>query len=163
MNEFKKELISTEKVLKSYIKVEIVNKAKKLKGKYPPISEMIDGKPRILKVLNFYEMKDEFRNYFLIRVKNYNKKPKFRYFLTIRLASQSSDLLVSIAKDLIKGMKELKLIQFAIYPKNFRVSLLSLKEVQSKNDFLSSIKDLGDLRVNFRIKLEKIKKLVENK
>lgn len=156
MNEFKKEVASVERALKSYIKTEIVNRAKKLKGKYPPISEIIDGKPRILKVQDIYEMKDEFQNYYLIKVRNYDKKPKFRYFLTIRLASQSSDLLVSIAKELIKGIKEIKLIQFAIYPKNLRVNLLSLKQIQSKNDFLNSVKLLRDLRINFRTKIDKI-------
>jgi hypothetical protein len=79
------------------------------------------------------------------------------------LASHSSDFLVSIAQEPIKEISNLKLIQFPLYPKNFRISLLSLKEIRDEADFLKSVKVLKDLRINFKKKLEKIKNLIENK
>ncbi len=146
--------------LESFLKTEIIKKAMELKGRYPSISEIVEGTPRILKIKNFYEMKEEFKNYYLIKVKNYNNEPKFRHFLAIILASQSSDFLVSIAKEPIKEISNIKLIQFSIYPKNFRISLLSLKEIRDKEDFLKSVKILKDLRINFKKKLDKIKNLI---
>ncbi|MFX1492895.1 MAG: hypothetical protein ACFFBZ_01295 [Promethearchaeota archaeon] len=147
----------------SFIKTEIIKKAKELKGRYPSISEIVDGTPRILKIKNLYEMKEEFKNFYLIKVKNYNNEPKFRHFLAIILASQSSDFLVSIIKELVKEIGNIKLIQFSIYPKNFRISLLSLKEIRNKDEFLNSVKILKDLRINFKKKLANIKNLIENK
>ncbi|MFX0018460.1 MAG: hypothetical protein ACFFAK_07150 [Promethearchaeota archaeon] len=159
----KDESSSNIEFLESFLKTEIIKKAKELKARYPSISEIADGKPKILKIKNFYEMKDEFKNYYLIKVKNYNSDPKFRHFLAIILASQSSDFLASIAKEAIKEIGNIKLIQFSIYPKNFRISLLSLKEIRNKDDFLKSVKLLKDLRINFKKKLDKIKNLIENK
>ncbi len=159
----KDETSSNIKFLESFLKIELIKKAKELKARYPSISETVDGKPKILKIKNFYEMKDEFKNYYLLKVKNYNNNPKFRHFLAISLASQSSDFLASIAKELIKEIGDIKLIQFSVYPKNFRINLLSLKEIRSKDDFLKSVKILKDLRINFKKKLDKIKKLIENK
>ncbi|MFW9945353.1 MAG: hypothetical protein ACFFDX_00845 [Candidatus Odinarchaeota archaeon] len=147
----------------SFLKTEIIKKAKELKGRYPSISEIVDGTPRILKIKNLYEMKEEFKNFYLIKVKNYNNEPKFRHFLAIILASQSSDFLVSIIKEHVKEIGNIKLIQFSIYPKNFRISLLSLKEIRNKDEFLNSVKILKDLRINFKKKLDNIKNLIENK
>lgn len=149
--------------LVSFLKTEIIKKAKELKGRYPSISEIVDGTPRILKIKNLYEMKEEFKNFYLIKVKNYNNEPKFRHFLAIILASQSSDFLVSIIRELVKEIGNIKLIQFSIYPKNFRISLLSLKEIRNKDEFLNSVKILKDLRINFKKKLDNIKNLIENK
>ncbi|MFX0025683.1 MAG: hypothetical protein ACFE8M_04650 [Candidatus Hermodarchaeota archaeon] len=154
---------SSSESLESFLKTEIIKEAKELKGRYPSISEIVGGAPRILKVKNIYEMKEEFKNYYLIRVKNYYNEPKFRHFLGIILASQSSDFLVLITKELIKDIGNIKLIQFSIYPKNFRISLLSLKEILNKEDFLKSVKILKDLRINFKKKLDNIKNLIENK
>lgn len=159
----KDETSSNIEFLESFLKTEIIKKAKKLKARYPSISEIVDGTPKILKIKNFYEMKDEFKNYYLIKVKNYNNDPKFRHFLAIILASQSSDFLASITKELIKEIGNIKLIQFSIYPKNFRISLLSLKEIRNEDDFLKSVKILKDLRINFKKKLDKIKNLIANK
>lgn len=154
---------SSSESLESFLKTEIIKEAKELKGRYPSISEIVDGAPRILKVKNIYEMKEEFKNYYLIRVKNYYNEPKFRHFLAIILASQSSDFLVLITKELIREIGNIKLIQFSIYPKNFRISLLSLKEIRNKDDFLKSVKILKELRINFKKKLNKIQNLIENK
>ena len=159
----KDETSSNIEFLESFLKREMVKKAKKLKAKYPSISEIVDGIPKILKIKNFYEMKDGLKNYYLIKVKNYNNDPKFRHFLAINLASQSSDFLASIAKELIKKIGNIKLIQFSVYPKNFRINLLSLKEIRSKDDFLKSVKILKDLRIKFKKKLDKLKNLIENK
>ena len=50
------------------LKTEIIKKAKELKARYPSLSEIVDGTPKILKIKNIYEMKDEFKNYILIKV-----------------------------------------------------------------------------------------------
>ena len=154
---------SSSESLESFLKTEIIKKVKKLKGRYPSISKIVDGTPRILKIKNFYEMKEEFKNFYLIKVKNDYNEPKFIHFLAIILASQSSDFLVSITKELIKENGDIKLIQFSIYPKNFRISLLALKEIRNKEDFLKSVKILKGLRINFKKKIDKIQNLIENK
>ena len=99
---------------------------------------------------------------YLIVAKNYSKKPNFRYFLAINLSSQSSDLLVNLARDYaIKH--NLKLIQYSILRKTYRISLLSLKEIVSIEEYTNSIKILNNFRIEFRKNLVKIKNLVEDK
>lgn len=157
MSDFKKEEISNNEPLDSYLKSEIIKNAKKLKNKYPPISEMINGVRKVLRIENLYELSDEYRNFYLFKVRNYENNPKFIYFLAIILASQSSDFLVILAKTYLKELRNLKLIQFSIHPKNLRISLLALKDVKAKDEFLNSVKELQDLRINFRKKLTNIK------
>jgi hypothetical protein len=162
LNKFEKEESSKEKVLDSYFKTEVIKKAKKLKVKYPPISEIIDGVRKVLRIEAIYELSEEFRNFYLIKVRNFQNNPKVRYFLTIILASQSSDFLVILAKNFIKEIRNIKLIQFSIHPKNLRISLLALKEVKIHDEFLNSVKILRDLRINFRKKLASLKNLLKN-
>ena len=150
-----------EKSLNSYIKRELLTGAKRLKNKYPPISENIKGVPKSLKIKKIYELKENLKNLYLITVKNYSKKPRYRYFLAILLATQSSDLLVSLAKGFSKE-HSLKLIQFSVYPQHFRVSLFSLKELNRADNLSESINLLKEFRNKYRKELENIKNLIKN-
>ena len=153
---------TNQKSLKSFIKIQILKTAKKLKGKYNPISELVDNIPRTLKIREIYKIEDSLKNLFLIIVNNYSKQPKVRYFLALILASQSSDLLVSLVKD-YATMNNLKLIQYSLFPKNIRISLLTLTEIQTVEDYSNSIELLKNFRNYFRKTFEKIKNLIENK
>ena len=154
--------LTNQKSLKSFIKTQILKTAKKLKGKYNPISELVDNIPRTLKIREIYKIEDSLKNLFLIIVNNYSKQPKVRYFLALILASQSSDLLVSLAKD-YATKNNLKLIQYCLFPKSIRISLLTLTEIQTVEDFSNSIELLKNFRNYFRKTFEKIKNLIENK
>lgn len=157
-----KNIISNDKEnLNSYLKKELLNDAKRLKNKYPPISEKIKGVPKSLKIKKIYELKENLKNLYLITVKNYSKKPRYRHFLAILLASQSSDLLVSLAKGFSKE-HNLKLIQFSIYPQHFRVSLFSLKELNTTDNFSESINVLKEFRNKYRKELENLKNIIKN-
>lgn len=146
--------------LEDLLKSEFQNKLQKLKNKYPPISELINGKLEILKIKNIYKINEEYKNFFLIKARNYLKKPKLRYFVAINLASQSSDLLVSLVDDLIKIDSSLKLIQFSIYPKSSRVNLLALKELTSVDSVSITMGLLKRLRKDFRKRLVNLKNLL---
>ena len=146
--------------LQNYLKKLILKDAKKIKNKYPPILEKVNGISKPLKIKNIYELNGNLNNFFLITTKNYAKKPKDRYFLAIILASQSSDLLVSLAKEYSKKHK-LKLIQFSIYPQHFRVGLFSLKELRSKDTISETVNSLKEFRIMYRKDLEKLGKLIE--
>ena len=95
-------------------------------------------------------------------VRNHAKQPKTRYFLAISLASQSSDLLVNLTRELVNKDDNMKLIQFSIHPKSMRVSLLALKELNSAENYSRSVEVLQELRKKFRQKLTKIANQVEN-
>lgn len=147
--------------LRTFIKNEIVKKVKKVKGKHPPISEVVNNVSKSLSVDKIYDLSKKNKNYFLLIVKNYSKEPKLKYFLAISIANNSSDFLVQIAKDYaIKN--DLKLIQYSIFPKTLRIQLLLLKDIRKIEDYTIFIKKLNDLRKDFRSKLLKIKNLVEN-
>ena len=148
-----------QEVLKSYLESNVIKSAIKLKGKFAPFSEPVDKTPKTLPIKRIYNLKEQLKNIFLIIVKNYSNQPKVRYFLAIILASQSSDFLVSLAKD-YATRNNLKLIQYSIFPKNIRISLLSLKEIRTIEDYLSSIELLKDFKKKFRKTLEKIRNLV---
>ena len=157
-----KNVISNDKEnLNSYLKRELLNDAKRLKNKYPPISEKIKGVHKSLKIKKIYELEENHKNLYLIIAKNYSKKPKYRHFLAILLASQSSDLLVSLAKGFSKE-HNLKLIQFSIYPQHFRVTLFSLKELNTTDNFSESINLLKEFRNKYRKELENLKNLIKN-
>ncbi|TFF98901.1 MAG: hypothetical protein EU540_07610 [Promethearchaeota archaeon] len=151
-----------QEVLKSYLESNVIKSAIKLKGKFAPFSEPVDKIPKTLQIKRIYNLKEQLKNFFLIIVKNYSNsnQPKVRYFLTIILASQSSDFLVSLAKD-YATRNNLKLIQYSLFPKK-RISLLSLKEIRTIEDYSSSIELLKDFKKKFRKTLEKIRNLVEN-
>ncbi|UCC19237.1 MAG: hypothetical protein JSV62_14215 [Promethearchaeota archaeon] len=146
----------------SFIKNEIIKKGNKLGGKFSPISEVIDNVSKSLSVEKIIDLKEENKNFFFLIVRNYAKKPKFRYFLVISIANNSSDLLVDLARDTaIKN--DLKLIQYSIFPKTLRIQLLLLKEIQKIEDYTNYLEKLSNIRKDYRIKLAKIKDLIENK
>jgi len=149
-----------ENNLKLFVKNDLIKKSEKLKGKFAPLSEIVDRIPKTITIKRIYNFKGKLKDYFLIVVKNYNKKPKIRYFLTYKLANQSSDLLVSLAKS-YAFENELSLIQYSIYPKLIgRISLLTFKELTSVDDYLKILETFELFRNNFRKKLVKIKNLV---
>jgi len=150
----------TKENLERYLKNEILKDAKRIKNKYPPISEKVNGISKSLKVKNIYELKGNLNNFIFITTKNYAKNPKYRYFLAILLASQSSDLLVNLAKEFSKNNK-LKLIQFSLHPQHFRVGLFSLKELQNKDNISEVVNLLKEFRIMYRKDLENLGKLIE--
>jgi len=146
--------------LHRYLKKEILKDAKRIKNKYPPISEKIDGISKSLKIKKIHELKGNLNNFIVITTKNYAKNPRYRYFLAILLASQSSDLLVNLAREFSKKNR-LKLIQFSLHPQHFRVGLFSLKELRDKDKILEVINLLKEFRIKYRKNLEKLGKLIE--
>jgi len=150
----------TKENLQSFLKKEFLKDAKRIKNKYPPISEKVNGISKSLKVKNIYELKGNLNNFIFITTKNYAKNPKYRYFLAILLASQSSDLLVNLAKEFSKKNR-LKLIQFPLHPQHFRVGLFSLKELQNKDNLSEVVNLLKEFRIMYRKDLENLGKLIE--
>jgi len=146
--------------LQHYLKKEILEDAKRIKNKYPPISEKIDGISKSLKIKKIHELKGNLNNFIVITTKNYAKNPRYRYFLAILLASQSSDLLVNLAREFSKKNR-LKLIQFSLHPQHFRVGLFSLKELREKDKISEVINLLKEFRIKYRKNLEKLGKLIE--
>ncbi|MFX1588349.1 MAG: hypothetical protein ACFFC1_09355, partial [Promethearchaeota archaeon] len=142
----------TQVDLKSFIKDEIIKKVKKIKGKHPPISELVNNVSKSLSIEKIYDLRKKKKYFFLFIVKNYSKQPKLRYFLAILLANNSSDLLVQLARDYaIKH--DLKLIQYSLFPKTLRIQLLLLKEIKNVEDYTNSIEKLNHFRKEFRSKL----------
>ena len=152
---------STDIDLKSFIKNKIIKDIKKIRGKHASISEIDHNLPKTLTVEKVYDLSEKDKNFYLFIVKNYSKTPKLRYFLAISLANNSSDFLVQIAKDwAVKN--DLKLIQYSIFPRMLRIQLLLIKEIKQFEDYNISVEKLAFIRRKFRIKLDKIKNLVEN-
>jgi hypothetical protein len=136
--------------------------SRKLKGKFPPISFLVNGNPKILKIKSIISLGGEFKNLYLLTLKNYLKDPKHRTFLAVSLASQSSDLLVSLAKDLIRDSNALKLIQYSLYTNTLRINLLLMIELDNIQSFSNAVEVLKVIRQDFRKKLDKISSLMEN-
>lgn len=136
--------------------------SKKLKGNYPPFSFLVNDVPKTLKIKTILSLGVNFKNFYLIELKNFEKDPKNRYFLANSLASQSSDLLVSLAKGFITEGKELKLIQYSLYPNTLRINLLLLIELDEIQTFSNAVEVLTHIRQEFRKKLDKITTLMEN-
>jgi len=130
-------------------------RAKKIKGKHSPLSELINKEPKILKIEDIYSL-SELDNLYLFIVKNYTKLPKKRYFLAISIASHSSDLLANIAKKFLKNYENIRLIQYSLYPDTLRVNLITLLELLTPEQYESSMKFLLDLRKKYRIELMSI-------
>lgn len=134
--------------LRTQIETKLLIDAKKLKGKYLPISEKIAGIQKVFPIKSIYELSDRLRKFYLLIVKDASIKQKIRYFIAAQLASQSSDFLTRIAKKLIKQKTlNLKLIQYAIYPKSLRINLLCMGELKKEDDITDLIKELGEIRV----------------
>ncbi|MHA1803512.1 MAG: hypothetical protein ACTSU4_03135 [Promethearchaeota archaeon] len=133
-----------------------------MRGKFPPISEIKEGIVKTWKIKSVHAIKSK-KGVYLFTLKDPSNTPKTRYFLAIILASQSSDLLVLLAREeaIEKG---LKLIQYSIPLESFRVSLLSLKEIVAGEDEIEDlIKYLEKFRKVYRKKLERVKKISTSK
>jgi len=155
------EIETNNKDLKDFIEKKAVKNAKRLKGKHFPISEIVDAVPKCLRVKNIYRVEQQFKDIFLIVVKNHHKLPKIRYFLAVQLASQSSDLLARLARN-CAVKNDLKLIQYPIYPKTLRINLLALKELDSVQNFSKWIALLENFKNLFNQKLKKLNELLES-
>lgn len=153
--------LSETESLKEYIKNEIIINAKKVRGRHTPISEIVNNVPKTLKIREIYKLQGKLKNIYLFIANNYTKKPKTRYFLVISLASQSSDFLVSLAKEFAKR-NNLKLIQYSIFPKNLRINLLLIKELTEIEDYSKSIQMLKNFRIVFQNRLTNFRDLIEN-
>jgi len=155
------ENIAEFKSLKDYINKTILKNAKKIKGRHTPISEMVNNVPKTLKVKDIYRLQGDLKNFYLFVSKSFNGNPKILYFLVVSLASQSSDLLVSLAKNFAKR-NNLKLIQYSIFPKTLRINLLLIKELIEIEDFSKSIQILKNFRIVFQNRLTTFRDLIEN-
>jgi len=162
LSEISKSSKDSENAIKSFLKKKLLKKAERLKGKFAPISEVREESIKILSVQKVYSLQKQIKDFYFFIVKNYIKQPKNRFFLVLSLASQSSDFLVSLARDFAKE-NDVKLIQYSIFPKSFRVNLLSLKEIKNINEYLESIELLKNFRQHFKKKVLEIKNLTENK
>jgi hypothetical protein len=145
--------------LNTYLKSTLLKGSVKLKYKYPPISELVNDNQKILKVRKILKLREEFKEILFIKVQNYNKTPKNRFFLAILLANQSSDLLVILAKNQNNFMKDFKLIQYPIYPQFHRIGLLCLIEIIDFNQISASLQSLKEFKSLFRKKLETLKNI----
>jgi len=154
--------ISKDKGLNSFIEKEVIKGTKNVKGKKVAIAEIIDNTIISLPVKSIYDMDEIIKKCYFFIVKNHAKQPKFRYFLTISLANNSSDLMVQLAQEFARK-NGLKLIQYSIYPKTVRSQLLSMKEIKKIEDYNDSIEVLKKARNEFRKRLVALKNLVENK
>jgi hypothetical protein len=152
---------SKEEDFESFIKSDVTYKIKKVRGNHPPIAENVENMPHSLSVKSIYNLSKNLKNFYLITLKNYSKKPKSRYFLVISFANHSSDLLVQLAREIVLK-HNLKLIQYSIYPKTLRIQLLCMKEIHKIKDYENSINILKLIRKRFREKLVRLKNLVEN-
>ncbi len=147
---------TSRKSLEASIKSNIIKNSKKIREKHSNISEIVENTPKTLEIKKIYDLRKEYNNLYFIVAKNHSKNPKIRYFLTISLASQSSDLLVNLSREFVSKNDDVRLIQFSIHPKSRRVSLLALKELNSMETYSQSIELLKNLRKKFRQKLSKI-------
>ncbi|TXT62471.1 MAG: hypothetical protein BAJALOKI3v1_570009 [Promethearchaeota archaeon] len=134
----------------------------KLKGKHSPISERVKNEPKQLDVKNIHQLTNYSRDLYLIEAKNYDKLPKYRYFLVKMLANVSSDFLVELAKEFALEY-DLKLLQYSVYPKTLRVSLLSLKELHKTEHYETYVKIFKDFNNIFQKKLEQFSNNFKNK
>ncbi|MFO7796715.1 MAG: hypothetical protein ACQERB_17540 [Promethearchaeati archaeon] len=143
--------------LQDFIKEKTTN-AIKLKGKHSPLSKKVKGKYQQLKIKWIYKIIEQEIRSFLIGAKNYDKKPKYRYFLAVVLANVSSDLLVKLAKDFALK-NNIRLIQYSLYPKTHRINLLALKELKNREEYSQDLDILKSFKINFQNRLETIKNI----
>ena len=146
--------------LKREIESNLLKDAKKLRGKYLPISEKVMGTQKVFTIKNIYELSGRLKSFYIIMIKDEIAKKNRRFFIVIQLASQSSDFLVKIAKEIIKQKEiALKLIQYAIHPKSLRINLLCMSELKNTDDISDLIKELGEVRILFQDKIDSIVKI----
>jgi len=149
---------------KNNLRISIENKllenAKKLKEKYPPISENISGVQKVYPIKKVYQLFNDFKNFYLIIINDSSIEQKIRYFFVIRLASQSSDLLVKLAKKTMRQKNyNFQLIQFALHPNISRINLLCLSELKNLDELTTLSEQLNDIKSSFQEKMDKLIKL----
>ena len=148
--------------LKISIENELLENAKKLREKYPPISENIEGVQKVYPIKKVYQLFNEFKNFYLIIISDSSIEKKIRYFLTIRLASLSSDFLVKLAKYIMKEKNlSFQLIQFSLHPNNSRISLLCLSELKNFDEFMALRQKFNAIKSAFQENMEKVIKLLD--
>ncbi|MBN1216721.1 MAG: hypothetical protein JXA99_14940 [Candidatus Lokiarchaeota archaeon] len=139
---------------------ELKIQSKKIRGRYPPISEIVDNDIKLLKIKNIYKIDSVKSRLYLFQFKNYHSSPKQRFFLAYVLASQSSDLIVLLTKKLALETN-LRLVQFSIHPKTQRVNLLLLKELKEIDSYFEIINTFETIHKKFKTKIEGIQKILE--
>jgi len=149
-----------EKEFEIRIKEKLLRASKRLRGKYPPLSEVVNGNKLTYHINRLYELSGGLKQFYLIISKTKNDKK--RYLICISLASQSSDLLVSMARRTIKNEINLRLLQFSLIPKHLRVNLLCLKEIEKEENLQDIIDLLKQVRRLFRESLEKLTIQMDN-
>ncbi len=133
----------------------------RLKGRFLPILENIRKKRHNYKVKAIYSLEDELKDrFYLLKFINPENKPKYLYFISFILAHQSSDLLVFIARDLVKRVN-LLLIQYPLKAKQFRLSLICLKEIKNKDDFFKTKEIIKEVYKELKYKLIKISEITD--
>jgi len=131
----------------------------RLKGKFLPIAENRGEKQIQYKVKAIYSLKDKLKHrFYLIKYYNHEKYPRYGYFISFILASQSSDFLVFIVRELLKRNK-LLLIQYPLKMKQFRLSLMCLKKVENKDEFFKTKDIIKELYKELKLKLIKISEI----
>ena len=141
---------------------ELIAKAKKFKGQYPPISEAVNNEIKLLKIKNIYKIEEKSVILYLFKIKNYTKNSKYRYFIGNVIASQSSDLLVNLAKNYAIN-NSIKLIQFCLHPNTHRINLLSLIELKTVELYPEILDHFSKLNIKFKEKLKNLNNILENK
>ena len=149
-----------EEDLGNRIKEKLLRDSHRLKEKYPPLSYIINGTQKTLQISRLYELSGDLKQLYMILGKSKNEKLK--YLICIKLASQSSDFLVSLARKAIEDESNLRLLQFSLIPKHLRVNLLCLKEIEREDDLQDVIDLLKQVRSRFRKTLEKLTSKMEN-
>jgi len=151
---------TNHELLGAFLKKQVIKSSHKLKGSFLPLSEKVDNQQKTLKIKAIYQITDMSSRFYLLVVKNHSKPPNLRYFLLLSFASQSSDLLVRLAKDLVKKY-DLKLAQYQLEKQIPRISLLCLKELKSKGEYGNSLDLLKKIRSIFRKRMDDLIALTE--
>ena len=151
---------SKEEDLGDRIKEKVLRDSHRLKEKCPPLSYTNNGNQMTLQISRLYELSGDLKQLYIIMGKS--KKEKLTYFICIKLASQSSDFLVSLARKTIEDESNLRLLQFSLIPKHLRVNLLCLKEIEHEDDLQDIIDLLKQVRSRFRKTIEKMTSQMEN-
>ncbi|MFO8019959.1 MAG: hypothetical protein R6U96_15145 [Promethearchaeia archaeon] len=139
----------------------ILKDAEKIRSKLPNLSRTVQGKQVILKIKKIYSFKEKNSKFFLLQVRNYEKTPKYLYFLGKRLVSQSSDLIVLLAKEFAIE-HDIELVQFPLHPQTRRVNLLALKRLPDGNSYPETVDLLNSYKKRLSKKMEKIKRIAED-
>lgn len=137
-------MTKSETSCSSFVKGDLIKHASRLKGKFTSISEKVGGEAKTLSIKQVYKLDEKSKPFLVIIVKNYNKTPKFRYFVAKVLANQSSDFLVKLVQNFSRK-HQIKLLQYSLFPKLNRNSLISLIEFSSEATYIESKSLLEEL------------------